>query len=1194
MRTSWLCLFTLFLVAGGCHSVFAQGTDLGTIRGTVTDPTGSVVPNATVTITDLGTGLARTVRTNEEGAYEGTALKSGDYKISVSAAGFSTLEIRGLLLRSSETVRADARLQVQKANESVVIQAEAPVVTMDSPTISGTLSNRMLLEIPRDNRDYTSFLYLNPNITRGAAEGSFKFIGAQSYGASFSLDGQRSNGGVFGEPTASQPSLETIGELTVLSNNFSAEYAGVANIRVTTKRGGSDYHGSLFYNNKNSALFAWDVRDKIAQASFLPTPARSEFTKPYFNLNEFGGSFGGPAPKVPRTYFFSAYERRMQNSPVILRSTTLPHPTLLAGDFSLMRDTNKPLVPATVQLTESEIAQYTVGGAGQRFIRIPQRLLSPYAQALFKTYYPQVNAAEPINATNGRLLDYYNPVPGTVRRHLGTLRVDHDLTDNDRLYVVYNTQDNNQKTSPVVNPFVGLGLTVNERSNHTLSISETHLFSPTIINEFRGGFNSQPTFRRSNQTLRQFLASIGFNEADINAYGAVVTPGALDTYGHFAINFGTGFQNFTNGGRNTYRPLDQTLITFGDTVTWVKGRHTIKGGFDVVRNKALDGFTSGRGEVRGLIVYSGTGPDSLARFLTGQPANQVRHVNQFRPPMDVANWEQGYFLQDDFKVHPRLTLNYGLRYEIVTPFVEANDLLVNLDTEFTGPNGRRGRFIVPSEKTLQALNPLWVRYGYALASEVGVPRSLVKTDYNNFAPRVGLAWRVTDSSVLRGGYGVFYPTSAAQGIRDPLATNSFQVTLTKTNRPEAPLQPWPRVMSGGAYNVLSGQPGGNWVPFDLKQPTFQQYNVTFEREVGWRTAVRASYLGSRMRGLISGVDVNMLRPSDQGWGTTTGDGVTPCTPGADCDVSPADRARLAFPEMGTYLTAFGNRGRGRSHAMQLEVNRRSDTFQFNASYTLLDQKSTAPDTGNSSLGGTAYNQFSPDSDYGADAFTSRHRFITYGVIQTQFGRGRKFGGGMPKWLDYAVGGWELSWQGFAKSGTGFTPYWSCDNCDPVFPGNIASGAVDAVGDFSGGFRPVVTGDFHVKSGDRIWDPTAFGPPPAGAGLFDDPRVAVRNLLTGPGTWGLNGGVRKILRFGETLRAELGADINNLFNHPLRSPDNWLIGYLGSFAMRVSPTTLRPEIAEVNRNPDFGRTFNSFAQENIDSRRTVRLRLRIVF
>jgi hypothetical protein len=1177
-------------------SLFAQGTDLGTIRGAVTDPSGSSVANASVTLTDLATGAVHQTRTNDSGVYEATALRSGSYKVTVAAPGFSTLELSGIVLRPAEAVRADARLQVAQTNETVIVQAEAPAIQTDTPTISSTLNNQSLIATPRDSRDIYSFLYLNPNITQANTEGTFKFIGAQSYGASFSLDGQRSNGGIFGQPTSSQPSLEMIGELTVLSNNFSAEYAGIANVRVTTKRGGNQYNGSLFYNNKNSALAAWDLRDKIAQANFLPTPAQSSYATPYFNLNEFGGSFGGPVPKLRNTWFFMGYERRLQNSPVYLRNTTLPHPTLYTGDFSLLRDANKPLVPAGVNLTPEEIERNTVGGLGQRFITIPQRLLNPTTSALVNTYFPQVNAGAPINATNGRLVDYFQNMPGRIRRHLGSVRVDHDFSDNDRIYVVYNGQANTQANAAVVSPFPALGLTLNDRTNHTLSISETHLFTPGLINEVRGGFNSQPNFRRSNNTLREFLTNIGMNEADIAAYGDVITPSALDTFGHPAIHV-SGFAALSNGGRNTYRPLDQYLLTFGDTLTWVKGRHTVKAGVDFVRNSALDGFTSGRNNPRGRLNYTGTGPDAWARFLIGLPANTVQYVNQFRPPMDVHNWEQGFFVLDDYRIHPRLTLNLGLRYEIITPFTEANDLMVNFDPNFQGPNGRKGRFVVPSEKTLQGLDPRFIAYGYTTADQIGVPRSLVKTDYNNFAPRLGLAWRLTDRSVLRGGYGFFYPTSAAQGIRDPLATNSFQVGLTKRSTADAPLSGWPRPFSGGALDIISGRAGGNWVPFDLQSPRIQQYNVTFERDLGWNTAVRVSYLGSRMSGLISGRDYNLLPPSDQPFGTTTGDGITPCNPDqGNCDLSAADRARQPFPELTDYLIGFGNLGHGRSHAFQVEGNRRfASGFMFNISYTLLDQKSTAPDTGNSSLGGTVYNQFRPESDYGTDAFTSRHRLVTYGQYELPYGRGRRFGRNTPAWADAVVGGWGLTWQGFAKSGTGFTPTWFCENCGPAYPGNVGAGSLDAVGGFYGGFRPTVVGDPVARGGgDRIWDPNAFGPPPMGAGLFDDANVAGRHLLTGPNTWGLNLGVRKVFQAGERIRAELGADINNLFNHPLKAPDNYDIGNLGTFTIRVNPQTLRPEINELRPNPDFGRLITSYQQEGIDSRRTVRLRLRVTF
>jgi hypothetical protein len=1196
-----LSLLTLsFLCAA---TLFGQGTDLGAVRGVVTDASGAVVPKAAVTVIDTATDARVTTQTNNAGEYEANNLKSGTYKISIVAAGFRTVEINNVVLRTGSGARADARLEVSRAAESVVVEAEAPLTEMDLPTITGTLSTQEMTELPRDSRDYFSFLYLNPNIRQGSGDGAFKYLGAQSYGASFSLDGQRTNGGVFGEPTSSQPSLETIGEVTVLSSSFTAEYAGIANIRVTTRRGGAQYHGSLFYDNKNSALAAWNLNDKIGQAAFTPSPAQSAYPTPYFNLNEFGGSFGGPVPKLKKTYLFAAFEKRYQNSPVNIRSTNLPHPTLLSGDFSLMTDARKPVVPSGTPLTPDEIAQYTVGGLGQQFIKIPQRLMNPITTKLAQLYFPKTSTAAAINPSNGRLVDFYTNLPGTTRRNLGSMRVDHDFRESDRFYAVFNAQSNNSATGAVASPFLPLGLTQNYRTNQTFSVSEIHLFSSAMVNEARGGFNRQPSLRRSNQTLRQFLQSIGFDDSDIKAYGDVITPTALDTYGHPSISFGSTYAALSNGGRNTYRPLDQNLFTFGDTLTWVKGKHSLKFGADFVRNAAIDGFTSGRGNPRGRINYTGTNADPLARFLLGLPANTVQYVNAFRPPMDVYNWETGFFVQDDFKIMPHVTINVGLRYEVITPFTENNDLLVNFDPNYVGPDGKKGRYVVPSAQTLQAVDPRYLNFGVVTADKLGLPRSLVRTDWNNVAPRVGVAWRITEKNVLRGGYGIFYPTSAAQGIRDPLATNSFQVGLTRRATSAAPLSGWPGFthgfspFSGGAVNALSGVTSGNWVPFDLQQPRIQQWNVTYEHEIGWRTAARFSYLGSKMDGLISGSDYNLIPPSDKPFGTTTGDGVTPCTPdNGDCAYSPADTARLPYPQLGTYLIRFGNFGHGRTHAFQSELNHRARgglTFSF--SYTLLDQKSTAADTGNSSLGGTAYNQFRPDSDYGADAFTARHRFIAYGLWETPLGRGRRFGNKMPRALELAFGGWQLNWEAFIKSGTQFTPLWICDNCDPVTPGNISAGSIDATGGFyATSFRPVVTGNIGAKNGDHIWNPDAFGLPPLGADLFDNPQVAKRNLLFGPGTGGLNMGVRKFFRFHERLRAELGADFNNILNHVLKSPDNFDIGVLGDFSMKVNPTTLKPEYQSVNLNPDFGRLITSYTQEGVDSRRTIRLRLRLTF
>src|SRR6185436_11024252 len=216
----------------------------------------------------------------------------------------------------------------------------------------------------------------------------------QSYGAAFSLDGQRSNGGIFGGATASQPSLEAISELTVLSNNFTAEYAGIANIRIDTKRGEQKFHGSLFYNNKNSALAAWTIQDKINLATFVPNAARPDYPKPYFNLNETGGSISGPVFGSKKTFFLGAYERRWNIDTVRFASSTLPGQRLLNGDFTQLSNATKGAVPAAVLplLTADELANNTIlVGSTRRFTTFPQRLLNPSVAKLIQNYFPSTS-----------------------------------------------------------------------------------------------------------------------------------------------------------------------------------------------------------------------------------------------------------------------------------------------------------------------------------------------------------------------------------------------------------------------------------------------------------------------------------------------------------------------------------------------------------------------------------------------------------------------------------------------------------------------------------------------------------------------------------------------------------------------------------------------------------------------------------
>ena len=1203
------------LAIGLMPHLLGQGTDLGTIRGEVTDSSGAVIPNATVVITDLATNATRKLVTNSSGVYEAFGLNAGNYKVLISAPGFGSEEIASIALSGSSTVSANAVLRVSQTKEAVVVTAEAPMVDTDDQTISQTLNSRTVIDLPRDSRDIYDFLYLNPNITQSGEPGDFKFIGAQSYGASFTLDGQRSNGGIFGVATASEPSLEAISEVNIQSTDFSAEYAGIANIRIMSKRGGAQYHGSLFWENQNSALSAWTVQDIVNKANFAPTPFQSSYPKPFVNVNDLGASFGGPVaiPKLKEnTWFFMSYERDYNASPVVVGPVTnLANPQLWTGNFSNVLDANKPDVPASVTLTPQEIAQDTVGGLGQQFIQIPQRLLNPYVQNLIQKYYPQIGTSAPINPAKGTIPDYEANVAGLGVRDLATLRLDHDFSSNDHVFSAFNVGNNNANNSALVaSPLTGLGLRQLDRRNYTLSNSYTKVIKPNVINEVRGGFNWQDQLTHANTTLQSFLTSLGFSQQQIADYGNVVGASQLSTYGDMAVTI-KGFAGVGNGGRSVWRPQDQKLMTFGDTLTWVLGRHNLRMGGDTVRNQADDGYVSNRGNPRGLLTYSAAGTNSWADFLLGLPPTTVSFVSNARPPMDVHNWENGYFVQDDFKVTKNLTLNLGFRYEVATPFIDANDLMVNFDPNYTNAtNGNLGRFIVPSSKALAYLTPAIINYGVFTASQsgLGIGRGLVHTDWSNWAPRLGFAWRLNDKSVLRGGWGVYYATSAAQGIRDALESAGFNQGATARGT-VTPFTGWPTSssdnfspISGGALGGFGNTPSVNIIDLNLRNPRIQQYNLTFERQIGWSSTLRVSYLGSYMSGLIEGRDLNEIPPNNTPFGTTQGDGVTICSPyDGDCAYSPQDMSRMRFPALGDYVMDYSNVGHGHSNAGQIQVEHRfSSGLQFLANYTYLSQIVDTPDTDNSSLGGELYDPFSSSVESGQDAFVSHHRFVAYGVYDLPFGRNRHWGSGMSKGLDAVFGGWQTSFNMFIKSGDFFTPYWICDDCDPVIPGNIVSGAIDAVEDFGAApsFRATVLNhNFYLPNGN--WNPAAFGVPSVGADLFS--TSAARNILEGPGAWGVNLGVHKTFRFGERVTAMLGADADNVFNHPIFMPDQGYAGggspfaLLGDFNVAVNQTTgaLLP-ITDITPNPLFGQKLQTFEQEAVSGARQFRFRLRIQF
>jgi Carboxypeptidase regulatory-like domain len=1248
-------------------SLLAQGSDLGTIRGTVTDSSGALVPNAQILVTNTGNLRVYTFKTDARGNFDAPDLTAGQYKVTISAPGFETDIIDGVVLNGSDVAEDNMVLRPAKQTVNVEVTSEAVGINTDNSTLSQTLDSKAVLDLPRDSRNINEFLYIDPSITQGSAgPGSFKAVGTQSYGASFSLDGQRNSGGITGSETESQPSLESVGEVNVLSNSFSAEYAGVVNIRINTKSGGSQNHGSLFYNNVNSALAAAPLGVKKTRS----------------NDTQYGGSWGGPIPKLKNTFFFTAFEYWDSANPIFeLNQTGVLSPLAQGGNFSELNLCDDPALsainadspggaaPAGLQTgtcTPASGAPYTV------VTGVPAGAQNPITSKLVSLYFPRNIPDSGVNPLTGLIKDYSTTLPGSDKVYMGDLRIDHDFNDRNRVYGVYHGSAEDNAESAVSYPYTGLGLLNTFRNNSALSLSYTHVFTPNLLNEARGGYNTQDEFLRANTTVNSFLTSIGFSPADLAAYDALVGSTAAAMYGNTNISFGGGISTFGDGGRSSDRNLTQHLTTFGDTVSWQKGRHSLRLGADFVRNEAVDGFGQTRNTPQGTMSYNGSTLTGYTNFLLGNAPHSYGYVELPRPATDVSNWETAYYVQDDFRVNPRLTVNLGFRYDRYTPYVDKNDIMANFDPNFRDPStGEVGRYIIPSTKTLQYLqstesdNPPQ-GIGYAIASEtgLGIGRGLVRPDRFDFGPRAGWAYRLTDKRVLRGGFGLYYPTSSAHVIRDPLTTNAFNALITGTATSTQPISGWPvgnetvgvTPLSGGSRTGFGSYPTANYVPVGIKNPRLMEWNATFEQQLSWQTTLRVSYIGASQQGQIIGNDLDMIQASNNPFGTTQGlpsnglqlpeTGYTgpynACDPyhNHDCNYSEGDNARITFPELGDFVIGFGNHGKSRTNSAQVQVERKAKGLTYSLSYTYMDQKSSAADVGDDSLGADNYDPFNPNLDYTRDSFVSPHRVVAYAVYDLPFGQGQHFGATVNKVADEVIGGWELSTNMFAKSGVGFTPSWTCGDCDPVMPGNIASGAEEPVGDFTGaGFRPNIMGNPYkgrqkgfqfapvpVDTDGHFLDTGVFQTPDIGSTYWTDPLVAKRNALTGPSTWGANLGVHKSFRVNDRISVKFGADVDNVFNHPMLSPaspdsyanlgtvyvmtpaslngtDGALLptgegrpagapGYLQQPAL--VPLNNQTVTQAVQLNSAFGKNNASYSQEGINGNRDIRLIGRITF
>jgi hypothetical protein len=878
MRARIFLLSLATLVAGG---VVQAQSFLGTIRGTVVDPQGAAVGNASVLIVDTETGIPRPVETDSQGRFEAANLRPGTYRIEVITPNFKKYEQTGIVLRASGVARVDAKLELGAMTESVTVQADTGTnITLESQAIARGLDEQQLRDLPRNSRDIQSFLLLNPNVLGGTDD--MQFLGGRTYGVSYIQDGQASTNAIFGTVGNSAPGLDAISEVQVLSNSYSAEYGGLAGVVVTTKRGGNTYRGTSFYDFNLDNMNALTYNQKLAGQQ------RGDPNADTHN-HRWGVGLGGPL-KSGKTFFFANYEGSNDKAIYGGGRATVPTQAMRNGDF---RGTAiSPRDPRTGVAFPGQV--------------IPADRIDPAARNIMDFFYPLPNLGTMANGYG--IFQQFLPV--TQARHRADLRVDHEASKKDSLFLrgSYQYRDPQAVTFEAGNALTNMPHLKRSLNTASAIAGWTRVFSSNLINEFRAGYNFDDSKRESN-----FLA------VDVTRQlGLEVAPSlGPERHGFPQISFTTGANrptNISDQGRNVDRTLRQNALSISNNLTWITGAHSLRFGGLFTRNTAKDGFGFGvnyRGRYRFNAAQTG---NAFTDFLLGLPQDAADHVSN-RGALQGFSHDFGLFAQDDWRPNKSLTVFLGLRYEIVGVWHEDQGLIAN----FRPVDG--GYHVVPNAQVAALLPPGLIALGRTkTAEQAGISEFLVNTDKNNFSPRVGLAWRLgaSNKTVLRAGLGLFHPTVAVQGVRDLLASNEFRYTRS-----------W---RGGGLRNGFSGGTpfvdpaafGNQGIDPNIQSPDVYQYNLTLERELPGDVGLRVSYIGSTMRKLLTDRDYNTVRVNTDPFSFD----------------DPADRARLPFPLYGSYMDLVENKGSGQLHVGQFELTRRfKKGLALNAAYTLAHSDS---------------------------------------------------------------------------------------------------------------------------------------------------------------------------------------------------------------------------------------------------------------
>jgi hypothetical protein len=1000
-------------------TIWGQSTR-GVIVGAVTDQSGSAVPAAEVTVSNEKTNVTTTAPTSTAGQYTVTNLEPGTYRVSVAAQGFKTGTVRDITIYVNQTMRADVKLEVGDVATTVEVQATAPVVQSETSAVGSVVDSNQMKNMPLNGRsDIYSLLSLAPGIQRGQQNPVVP--GATWFGSTnMTIDGV-SNIDVGNErlgPTV--PSLESMAEFKVITNAASAEFGrGGAQIVVATKSGTNEVHGSLFAFNRNRALSA-----KNFFATGLP--------KPPFNRNEFGGSIGGPVLK-DKLFFFGTFEGLRRRASVT-SVTQQPTAALKAGNFAGVASVRDPLT-------------------GDPFpnSQIPANRISPAAQELMK-YTSEPNTATSAPGGLGNNFTYNSPTRESNDRY--SIRIDSQITSKDRITGRYFEADNGPFVSAVSGAtdkfgnWAGFG-----SSARNVQSSYTRLFTPAFINEVRFGLTHIKYYRTPQNLTVDPSKFINGLISPVEGLGGLPT-----------VNI-NGFRGFFDQPGSGDRQRNWELF---DVLSWARNRHTIKSGFEFQRVSAFN--FQNPAPPRGQFNFDGRyAGQPFADFLLGAASLTSRVTRNLE--VEPQNSRYGAFVQDDWNIARRLTLNLGVRWEMEGLFDNGRGDLANFYSDLGKVVLLRGQ-----------RDPRFANLPIVNGVDVGLsPSNYLNRDENNFAPRVGLAYRPFGNSrfVVRSSYGIFYSVIGGYIGYTALANNppfraveSFE-PLPGTVPSLTFLNPFPGTGS------IPANPNINAVDRNRVNPYFQQWNFTIEGEVLHNTALRVSYVGDKGTRLERLFNVNDPPPA----------------PG---QVQP----RRPFQPFGP-ISIYQSGRNTISNQFQLGALRRFTAgfaFQFEYQYTnaLGEQPfGITPPTDNRNA----------RLDRGHADFVRHHVATANYIYDLPFGRGRHFQ--LSGVADKLVGGWQL---------TGITSFGTGEPFSVTFNSTVLgwpSSRADIVGD------PAVPN----RSIDQWFNPTVFAvPAPFTYGN------SARNLLFGPGFFNWDAGVFKNTLLTERINLEFRAEFFNILNH----------------------------------------------------------------